>query len=192
MVLSKREQLIAILTTAILVLLVLDRYALTPFFRMREETRSEKEQLQAELAKGKSLLGRRERLRQTWRELVAGGLQRDASETESRVLHEVRKWSGQYGLTLSSIKPDHVGGGDNLHVITFLVTGTGSMSTVGQFLYAVETTSLPLRVKTIQLGSRREGVDEMSLQVGLSAIHLSAETEGASSESGDTPTGDRS
>jgi hypothetical protein len=46
------------------------------------------------------------------------------------------------------------------------------MRDVSQFLWQVETSSLPVKIKDIQLGSRNENADDMSLQLRLSAIYL--------------------
>ncbi len=49
------------------------------------------------------------------------------------------------------------------------------MSAVGPFLWRLETTPLPLRIKELQLGSRRDGEDDLSLTLTVSALYLAAE-----------------
>jgi hypothetical protein len=179
MVLSKREKYIVICTTAVLGIFLVDRYALTPLLSMREETRTRKQQVTAQWNKGFGLLDRQELLEKRWRTYSEQGICEKASDTTSRVLHEVRNWSGQYGVNLSSITPDRVSSKEeeNFQEITFLVSGTGNMNSIGHFLYQLEHTTLPLRLKDIQLSSRQEAADDMSLQVRVSAIHFAKESE---------------
>jgi len=186
MVLSKREKYIVICTMAILAVFVLDRYALTPLLGMREETRTRKQQVSAQWNKAFGLLDRQELLEKRWRTYSEQGVCENASDTTSRVLHEVRNWSGQYGVNLSSITPDRVSSKEeeNFQEITFLVSGTGNMNAIGQFLYQLEHTTLPLRLKDIQLSSRQEAADDMSLQVRISAIHFAKESEKAPESAG--------
>jgi hypothetical protein len=132
------------------------------------------------MAQTGSLFDRRKLMQRKWQDMVDGGLQNDASKTESKVLHALRDWSEKHGVTLASVKPDHIDGEGKLHEITFLVTGTGSMSALGEFLWQVEATSMPLRIKELQIGSRREDGNDMSVQLRISAIYFTTQT--------DTPT----
>ena len=174
MVLSKREKYIVICTVVILTVFVLDRYALSPLLAMREETRTRKQQVTAQWDKGFGLLDRQKLMEKRWNKSSEQGISEKASDTTSRVLHELRNWSGQYGVNLSSITPDRVSSKkeENFQEITFLVSGTGNMNSIGHFLYQLEHTTLPLRLKDIQLSSRQEAADDMSLQVRVSAIHF--------------------
>ena len=131
------------------------------------------------------LFERRKLMQRKWQDMVDGGLQSDASKTESKILHALRDWSEKHGVALASVKPDHINGDGKLHEITFLVTGTGSMSALGEFLWQVEATSLPIRIKDLQIGSRRENGKDMSVQMRVSAIYFTART--AATTSGDLP-----
>ncbi|MBN1844259.1 MAG: hypothetical protein JW810_01160 [Sedimentisphaerales bacterium] len=176
MVLSKRETYILLVTVSIVAVLILDRYALTPFLDLRRQSRDEKLKLQDTLFKAESLLRRRHQLESRWRTMTEQGVRQNVSETESQVLHEVRNWSRASGLNLSSIHPDRLRGTETRQELTFLVSGTGNMRSVGQFLYQVETASLPLRLLDVQISSRQEAADDMSCQLTLSAIHFDPKT----------------
>jgi len=182
-VLSKRERYVAIITIMVVAILVGDRYIVTPFLDRSAKMEAERQSLLGEMEQATSLFKRRKLMEQKWQEMVSGGLESDASKAESQVLHAVRNWSQECGLVLSSVKPERVVGEGNLQEIAFMVAGTGTMSSVGQFLWRVETASLPLKIKEIQLGSRKEGADDLSLQLRLSALHLAAEAQAPSAES---------
>jgi len=179
-VLSKRERVIVFVTIAVLATLVIDRYAVNPFLDARSQVHWDYQRLVGEMAQTGSLFDRRKLMQRKWQDMVDGGLQNDASKTESKVLHALRDWSEKHGVTLASVKPDHIDGEGKLHEITFLVTGTGSMSALGEFLWQVEATSMPLRIKELQIGSRREDGNDMSVQLRISAIYFTTQT--------DTPT----
>ncbi len=183
MVLSKRERYVAIVSIIVVTLLLADRYIVTPFLDRRAQVETERQSLLGEMARATSLFKRRKLMEQKWQDMVSGGLESDASNAESQVLHAVRNWSQECGLMLSSMKPERVVGEGNLQEITFLIAGTGTMSSVGQFLWRVETASLPLKIKDIQLGSRKEDADDLSLQLRLSALYLAAEAQASTAES---------
>ncbi len=183
MVLSKRERYIVAATVIVVSILVLDRYVVTPLLEHRAQVEAEKQNLLREMRIAMNQFARRRQMGQEWKDMLAAGLKGDAAEVESRVLHAVRNWSEESGLSLSSVKPERIARGGDLQEITFHAAGIGSMRSVAQFLWRLETSSLPVRVKDLQLGSRKEGADELSLQLRISALYLPAEPESASASS---------
>jgi hypothetical protein len=156
---------------------------MTPFLDRRAKVENQRQSLLGEMERATSLFKRRKLMEQRWQDMVSGGLESDASKAESNVLHAVRNWSQDCGLVLSSVKPERAIGEGNLQEIMFVVAGTGTMSSVGQFLWQIETASLPLKIKEIQLGSRKEGADDLSLQLRLSALYVAGEAQAATGES---------
>lgn len=177
MVLSKREKYILAIAVTVVTIFVADRYIITPFLALRAQVKAEKQSLIDKMEYATSLFKRRKLLGQKWQNMISGGLENDVSKTESKVLNAIRSWSQECGLMLSSVKPDRVVGEGNLQEITFQVAGTGTMSSVSRFLWRIETARLPFKIKDIQLGSRDEEADDMSLQLRLSAIYLSTEVQ---------------
>jgi hypothetical protein len=175
MVLSKRERLIILATAIVVAMLVLDRYAVTPLLEAREVLEAQKQVLVADLARAGALLARKHQTQPKWKEMLAGGLQSDPAEAESQILHAVRNWSMEAGLRLSSVKPERLPEKTALPEIAFQAVGTGSMSAVSRFLWRLETAKVPIRVKELQVGARKEGTDDLTLQVRLSTLYLPAE-----------------
>ncbi|MFC1494455.1 hypothetical protein ACFL6W_04165 [Thermodesulfobacteriota bacterium] len=173
MVISKRERLFLIVTLSVILVFLLDRYALTPFMEINERIQVEKQGLVTEIQQASRVFKQRKRIRNQWQEMVKGGLGSDASNTESKVLHVIREWSSGYGLTISSIKPDRNGGeGEILKEIIFNIACKGTMDAISRFLIALENSSLPVRITEFQLGSRETDGMDMSLQLRLSAVYL--------------------
>jgi hypothetical protein len=174
MVLSKRERIIAIVTLAIILMFVLDRYAVTPLMEMNDNIRIEKQNLVVDIQRASRIFKERKQVSSEWNDMERSGLSSDPSDTESKVLHVIRKWSNDYGLTISSIKPDRNGDESKiLKEIIFNIACKGTMDAVGRFLLELENSSLPIRITEFQLGSREEDGMDMSLQLRLSALYFS-------------------
>lgn len=173
MAFSERERLIFIVTLCIIMAVVLYKFILTPVFDARGEILAEKQQLNREIEKAYALIDQKDQVNKEWEEMMDGGLNSDVSATESMILNAMRAWAQSYGLTLTSIKPERdKDKGEVMQEIQFNVACSGNMSSVGQFLWHVENTTLPLRIKEFQLGAREEDGKEMSLQLKLSALYL--------------------
>jgi hypothetical protein len=182
MVLSKRERQIAFATIAVLMIFAFDRYMLTPVLEARDKVLSEKKELIKEMAKASEIFKQRNRVSKQWNEMVSGGLNSDVSVTESEVLNAIRVWTQEYGLTLSSIKPERQKGEGEMKEIVFNLACSGNMNTLGRFLFQVENSLLPVRITEFQLGSRGEDGRDMSLQLKLSALYLAGDSGQASGQ----------
>lgn len=175
MVFTKRERIIIAATVASVALLVVDVYVLTPVLGRREVVRAERERLLAELRQTHHLLERRKLLAPKWRGMLAGGMRGDPAEAESQILRSLRRWASEGGVSLSSLRPDRSTEKTDLPEITVHVTGTGSMYAVSRMLWHIEAAATPIKIKMLQLGSRKEGTDDLSMHLRVSTLYLPPE-----------------
>ncbi|MCX5655797.1 MAG: hypothetical protein NTY65_14255 [Planctomycetota bacterium] len=175
MFLSKRERFIIAATVIIVALLVLDRYVVSPLLECCDRAAALKESKLADIQRGQDLLARKREIGPKWREMIAGGLKRDPAEAESQILRAVGDWARDAGLKMSSLKPERLPDKRSLQEISFQAAGTGSMNAVSRFLWRLETSKVPIRIKELQLGSRKEGTDDLTLQLRLSTLYQAPE-----------------
>ncbi len=175
MIFSKRERLIMVLTLAAVSILVLDSYLLTPLLDGRSSLQARKARLQGDMEQADRLLTRRQQVDQRWRQMLTGSLKRDPGEAESQILHALRDWSEQTGLNLSSIRPERSTEKTDVREITFHISGSGSMNSISRFVWCLETAEIPIKVKVLSFGSRKEGIDDLSLQLRFSTLYLATE-----------------
>jgi len=168
--LSTRERYIAAVTLIAVGIFAFDRLALRPLEARRARLAEERRRILAELEEARLLFARRRRTEPEWRELLGRGLATDAWEAASAVLHAVRNWSEESGLSLTSVQPEKAGEKGSLRELTFRAAGTGGIEAVAGFLWRLENASIPLRLTELQVGSRKEGADDLSLQVRISAL----------------------
>jgi Tfp pilus assembly protein PilO len=175
MILSRRERLIIVVAATALAAAGLYYYVLTPLLDYRDALETQKQKALAELQRDTALLNHKREADPKWREMIAAGLKRDPAEAESQILHAVQDWSKETGLRLTSLKPERLPDKKSLQEISFQAVGTGSMNAVSRFLWRIETAKVPLRVKELQLGARKEGTDDLTLQLRLSTLYLPAQ-----------------
>jgi len=172
MAFTQREKMIIAATLAALCLLGLDVYVLTPLLDRRAATTAQRARLLAKLAQARSLLNRRRRLERTWRDMLASGMNRDPAEAESQLLRSLRDWSAKADVTLSSLRPERSAEKTELCEIIVHAAGTGSMAAVSRLVWQIETAPIPVKVKMLQLGSRKDGMDDLSLHLKASMLYL--------------------
>ncbi len=171
--LSKRERMIVLLTLISVGALVADRLVRAPIENRLTELKGERDKAVAEVAQAKILFQQSQQVDQREAKRAAG-LKSDAA-TESEVTKAMDKWSQDARLTLTSVKPDRLAGDKGVKEIVFVVAGKGSLDAVAWFLYQVETSDLPIKVKYMQLGSASEAGESMSLELRVSALYLAGD-----------------
>ena len=90
MVFTQREKIILAATIAVLCLLVLDVYVLTPLLEERAAVETQKQRLLGRFAQARGLLKRRQLLGPEWHRMLANGMKRDPTEAESQLLRCLR------------------------------------------------------------------------------------------------------
>jgi Tfp pilus assembly protein PilO len=167
---SKRERSILVAAGVVVALAGVDYFFLSPLLASRDRLAEQETALQARVRKVRDTRAASVRANRRWNDFRAAGLATDASATESNLLNGLRTWSQEAGLPLQSIRPDRATDAHGMHELTFQVTANGPMRAVAAFLYRVETAELPVRVRELQIASRSEGVDDLSVVLRVSTL----------------------
>jgi hypothetical protein len=122
----------------------------------------------------RSLLKRRRVQGRRWQRMLDGGMKRGPAEAESQLLRSLRDWAAEARLRLSSLRPERSLEETELPEITVHAAGTGSMAAVTRLLWRVQTARIPAKIKLLQLGSRRDGTDDLSLHLKVSTLYFPA------------------
>ncbi len=172
MVLSKRERYIVLATGLVVAALAADRFLLSPLLSRQSALQTRKAAQVRELERAEALFKRQRVASTRWKEMEAGGLRRSAGDTENALLHAVRDWSQDARLSLTTVRPERTAQKGRALEVVVQVSGTGSLRAVSRFLWRAESSALPVRVVEAQLGSRREGTDDLTVMVRLSALYI--------------------
>jgi hypothetical protein len=170
--LTQRERYIAIGMGAVLGLLALDYFALTPYLEERKHLQESIDQETTKLSDNIKLRGKYDASKKTWEQMVADGLKSDPSEASYQLVQSIRQWAAEAGLTPVSIKPDQQPVPDNKNYFRVSVrfTATGSQAAVARLLYRIKEAKVPLRVNDVQVTSRREGTDDLQFLMTVSTL----------------------
>jgi hypothetical protein len=175
MALTGRERTILFITIAVVTLAIINSYVLNPLFEMRSSASDAAAEAAARLEDALNTLKREKMQKQRWDEMLDAGLCKDPEKTESYVLRFIDDCCRDNDVRTSGVQPQRLTPGEYTGQIEFTVAASGSMSSVVDLLWDIETADIPLRIKTIQLGSADESAQLMSIQLRLSAIYFTEE-----------------
>jgi hypothetical protein len=179
MIISKRERMLVLGTGGMVGIAVLIMFVVVPVLDAAVAAASKTLEIRGELDRNQKLLDRQTSLQPVWQQITAGGLKTDPNEAESQILHSIREWSQEAKLKLVSIQPEREAEKKVLQEASFRAVGTGTMESVRQFLVLIESSKIPIRIKELQVGSRKDGVDDLTIQMRLSTLYHSAKAAAA-------------
>ena len=172
MILTKRERNIAIGVGLAVAIFVLDQYLLAPYFERQKQIGDATSKVTLQLARADKTFNMERRLKRVWTDIISGGLKTDASEAESQALNAVREWAQDAGVVLTALKPERASQEGKFQVISFHVTATGPMRAISKLTWAMETAPIPVRVNDLQLTPRKEGTDDLQVQMSVSTVSV--------------------
>lgn len=176
MAFSKRERLIGIGVGAAVALLALDQLVLSPYDDARSAAVKEHDRLEKQRSAALTTFEEQSKLRKTWNEWKVG-VKADPSAAESQALNAILDWAQGARVTLAALRPDKVSVENGFQVSGFHVTGTGSTADISRFIWAIESSKIPVRVSDLQISAAKEGTDNLSVQMNVSTISMLADPE---------------
>ncbi|MEI8191364.1 MAG: MlaD family protein [candidate division NC10 bacterium] len=100
----------------------------------------------------------------------------DPAEAEAQVLHAMRQWAQDAGLGRGQVQTVRIAGKGRFSEIEFQTSYSGTMRGIMQLLWQIESAGIPIRVVKLQIGSRKEGQDDLNLELRLSTIYAPGKT----------------
>lgn len=170
---TKREKRMGAATGIVLLILALDQLLLSPYMNERDRLVSEQQQVLVERQRAREILRRWEELSSGWDEYFDGEIQSGYPGTdENRVIKAVRDWAEESGITLSLLRPEAVQMHGDFQEKTFNVSGNGPLRSISKFLWFIESAEIPVKVKDMQLSSRREGTDDLAFNIRVGELSM--------------------
>ena len=172
MALTRRELSLLILTVAAILLLLSDKYVITPVLAKRAETselKKQKEEIRREYDEIVSTKG--PAYRRKWKEMVQNGLGDNPAKAEIRVVRFLNEISAKYNVVISSIQPEYAGESEGTGEIEFIIAGSGYALDAYKFIWHMETSQQPLKILSVQVSSKDSQTGMASLQLKVSTLY---------------------
>jgi Tfp pilus assembly protein PilO len=177
-VLSKRERYIGIGAGTAVGLLLLNSFLIDPLMGEAKDLETQTSSAQDKLTQSQNVVKKSAQLSPRWTEMNRSGLLKDSSAAESQIYNAVAAWARDAGLDPQpALKSDRTEKQKDFYQITIRATGAGSMDQIARFLWRIQTASFPIRITDLSLSSRKEGTDDLALQMSLATAYLSTDTD---------------
>jgi Tfp pilus assembly protein PilO len=173
MQLKNRQQLLAIIAIVGVALLVSDKFVLSPLMAGWKQRTARIVELRKSVNQGSLLLAREQAIRDRWDQMRTNMLPNNVSVAENEVLRAFERWSQQSRLSVTSIKPQWKRTADDYMTLECRADAFGNLEALTRFLYDVERDSLALKVEGVEITTRDNEGQQLSLALQVSGLLLS-------------------
>jgi len=170
--LTKRQQILAILTIALVGLYVADKLVFTPVTRSWKARSERITKLKELVNDGEATLKRETALREQWDRMITNTLTPVKSEAESQMLKAFERWSKDGGVSVTSIRPQWKEAEEDFKTLECRADVGGSLASIARFLYLVERDPLGVKVDSLELSTRNNEGSQLALVIQVSGLLL--------------------
>jgi hypothetical protein len=172
---KNRQQLLAIAAIAGVAFLVSDKLIIGPIWEGWKARSDRIAELKKSVSQGSVLLQREGAIRGRWDGMKTNTLPENISAAENEMLQGFERWSQDSRISISSIKPQWKRPGEDYMTLECRADALGNMQTLTRFLFDVEKDPLALRVDSVEITSRDNDGQQLSLALQVSGLLLHPE-----------------
>jgi len=175
MKIKNRQQLLVILAGLTLALLLGDKLVVSPLASSWKARSDRITQLRKDITQGSLLRDREQIIRNRWESMRTNTLPDNVSLAENEVLQAFEHWSQVSQISIANIKPQWKQTDDNYLTLECRADAFGSIDALTRFLYNVERDPLALRVEAIEIASRDNDGNQLTLGLQVSGVTLKSQ-----------------
>jgi Tfp pilus assembly protein PilO len=170
---TNRQRLLVIGSIIAIVLLLGDRMVLTPLTNAWRTRTAEIAKLQKQVTEGRGVIARAKNTQAKWKEMQEQALPKEPAQAEQDLITAFDRWGKASNAQLGSIRPQWKRGTNSRYsLLECRVDVSGSLATLTRFMYEVEKSPLALRVDSIELTSRDEFGQKLTLGLLVSGLRF--------------------
>jgi hypothetical protein len=177
MKIENRQRTLAIAAITVVVLLASDRLIFAPLTRSWKARAERIAELKREVSQGGMLLERERVIRTRWSAMRTNTLPNNVSAAESEVFKAFDRWEQDSKISVTSKKPQWKRNEDDYMTFECRVDASGTLSALTRFLYEVEKDPLALKVESVEITSRDNNGQQLSLALQVSGLMLNPPTQ---------------
>jgi len=169
---QQRTNILFVAAICMLVLLFGDRLVITPAFNRWNDRESRINDLRQSVDQDQSLVDRSQGINRRWNEMLSRSLPRNEAEAEGTVLRSMNQWAKDSGVEVTTFKPKWTHDKNTAAKLDCQATASGSLKSLAHFLYALETSDLPLRTEEAIFSPQDDKAAKINLELHFTGLVL--------------------
>jgi hypothetical protein len=172
---DNRQKLLLLLTIAVAALYVGDKLIYSPLVHLAEARSNEVKKLRLQVKRGKALLAQEQAIRNDWADKRTNMLPDNQSFAQEQVLKAFQDWAQESGVSLNGTVPQWKNGETpDYKTLVCRVDASGTLWMLSRFIYNVEKGPMGLRLESVDLNSRDNTGQQLTLGLQVSGLVLTS------------------
>lgn len=172
MSIENRQKLLGIVALAVFGVWAADALLITPLSRAWSDRSARVARLRKSLQDGRMTLDRERAIRERWESMRTNTLPSESSEAEAQLLKAFDRWADDSRISITSTKPGSKAIDDQYLSLDCRADGSGNMQAITRFLYNIEKDPMAVRIESVELTSRDNDGQQISLGLQVSGLRL--------------------
>lgn len=172
MEIKNRQQVLVIVTLALLGLYVANFVVYEPLARWWSSRQDDLKALRQQVRQGRVLIHRESVLRGEWDHIRSNSLPNDPSQSEQQLLKAFNNWAGDSGVNVESITPQWNTDQTNYSTLDCRVEASGDLGSLSRFLYEIENNPMALQLESVELTANDDKGQQLTLGLEISGLAL--------------------
>ena len=174
MKIENRQKFLLVLTLVALGLYVGDLVVFEPLTNWWKTRSQNIVSLRKQVVHGKSMLVNEAGLRGQWEGMFTNTLSNDQSLAEHQVLNALDNWAQETGAALTGVNSQWKNDATNYMTLNCRVEASGTIATLGQFLYRIEKGPLGLKLDSVEFSTHDTTGQQLTLGMQISGLALTS------------------
>jgi len=115
---------------------------------------------------------REESYKKTWAKYLVHNLNSTNTDAEKKVWRAIENWRSVSRISLTSVKPEWQNHDDRYRTYDVRLVAEGTMQEAVEFVHAIESDELPLKIEQLELASREKTGKLINVSVHFTGLQL--------------------
>jgi Tfp pilus assembly protein PilO len=169
---DNRQKLLIVLVAVLAGVLIGDRLIYTPLTHLWQSRQQEIKRLRTQVSEGSALLRRETVIRDRWDNMRTNTLPNNQSLAQEQMLKAFQNWAQESGVSLNALTPQWKSDSEDYQTLVCRVDASGTMWMLSRFLYDIEKGPLGLKLESVDVSSRDNTGQQLSLGLQVSGLVL--------------------
>lgn len=172
MKIKTRQDFLVVLTLSVVVLAVAVNFIFPPILGWWSDRQKQIGDLRDKVREGNQMIRREQAIRSHWKAMRDNALPPNMPQAEQQFLQAMDGWARDSGAEITSIMPQWKTDATNYLSLDCRVETAGDLGALSRFIYEIEKGPMMVRVDSVELSSRDNNGQQMTLGAEINGLAL--------------------
>jgi hypothetical protein len=172
---GNRQQVLILVTFAVVALFAGDRLVYGPLKSLWQARAKEIRELQGQIRRGAATIRNEPGIRGKWDLMRTNTLPNNQSAALEQISKAFHDWAEESGASLNGVTPQWKSDSDEFKTVVCRVDASGTLWMLSRFIYDIEKDPMGLKLESVDFSSRDNTGQQLTLALQVSGLVLTSQ-----------------